>query len=164
MTELTARPLTAATFAPYGDVIELSGPPDMIINQGMCGRHHDLATLDFGEARAGLSLFDGKPRQFPYTLDMVERHPLGSQAFIPMNDVPLLVTVAENNAGGPTNIRAFLATQGQAVNIHRGTWHGVLAPIGAQGLYAVVDRIGDGTNLEEHWLKATITIQAPSEG
>ena len=101
MTTLKARPLTAAEFAPFGEVIEVSGPPDRLINQGLCGRHHDLAKMDFADGRAGISLFDAKPRQFPYLLDMVERHPLGSQAFLPLNGVPMLVCVAPDAGGQP---------------------------------------------------------------
>lgn len=161
MSRLRAEPLTADAFAPFGDVIETSGAADMVINQGMCDRHHDLAKLDFGAGRAAISLFDGKPRKFPYELEMVERHPLGSQAFIPMNNVPLLVTVAEDEGGTPVNLRSFLTAPGQAVNLHRATWHGVLAPIGSQGLYAVVDRVGDGNNLQEYWFDRPITIDGP---
>lgn len=161
MTTLKARPLTAADFAPFGEVIEVSGPPDRLINQGLCGRHHDLAKMDFADGRAGISLFDAKPRQFPYLLDMVERHPLGSQAFLPLNGVPMLVCVAPDAGGQPGTPMAFLSGPGQGINLHRGTWHGVLAPIGAQGLYAVVDRIGDGANLEEYWFESPFTVDAP---
>ena len=82
---LSAQPLTAEAFAPYGDVIEVSGEPDKMINAGMCGRHHDRARLDFSNGQAGISLFDAKARTFPYVVDMVERHPEGSQAFVPVS-------------------------------------------------------------------------------
>jgi len=148
---LITRPLTATGFAPWGDVIEVSGPPDKIINQGMCGRHHDLAGLDFTDGRAGISLFNAKARHLPVTLEMVERHPDGTQAFIPMTRTPFLVVVADDNAGTPTNLQAFVATGGQSVNLRRGVWHGVLTPLEQDGIYAVVDRIGNGPNLEEFW-------------
>lgn len=155
---LHAEPLTARAFAPFGDVIEISGTPDKMINQGLCGRHHDLARLDFGDGQAGISLFDSQPAAQPLSVRMVERHPLGSQAFIPLNQVPFLVVVAEDDNGTPVNPRAFLTARGQSVNLLRGTWHGVLAPIGAQGLYAVVDRIGAGNNLEEYWFETPIPV------
>ncbi|TYB82559.1 ureidoglycolate lyase [Maritimibacter fusiformis] len=158
---LTAAPLTAAAFAPYGEVIELSGAPDKMINQGLCGRHHDLARLDFADGRAGISLFDAKARHFPCPVEMVERHPEGSQAFIPVNNVPMLVVVAEDANGTPVNLRAFLSAPGQSINLHRNTWHGVLTPIGAPGLYAVVDRIGDGANLEEFWFDEPFVVTEP---
>ncbi|WP_170443576.1 ureidoglycolate lyase [Ruegeria arenilitoris] len=144
-------PLTAQAFAPFGDVLEVSGAPDKIINQGQCGRYHDRAVLDFADGSAGISLFDANPRTLPYQLDMVERHPLGSQAFIPMSHQPFLVIVAPDEDGVPGRPLAFVTRPGQGVNYHRGTWHGVLTPLHAPGLFAVVDRIGSGANLEEHW-------------
>ncbi|KIC32382.1 ureidoglycolate lyase [Leisingera sp. ANG-S5] len=158
---LIAKPLTAAAFAPYGDVIEVAGAPDKIINQGMCGRHHDRAALDFGpDGRAGISLFDAKARHLPHKVDMVERHPEGSQAFVPVSGVPMLVVVADDNCGVPVNLQAFISQPGQSINLHRGTWHGVLAPLGAPGQYIVVDRIGTSPNLEEHWFKEPFTVVA----
>ena len=162
MKRLRTEPLTAEAFAPFGDLIEVSGPPTRLINGGLCGRHHDLARLDFdAEGRAGISLFDAQARALPYVLDLVERHPLGSQAFLPLDGVPFLVCVAEDLAGKPMNLRAFLTRPGQGVNILRNTWHGVLAPIGAPGRYAVVDRIGPGTNLEEYPLAPAVLVEAP---
>lgn len=157
---LTPVPLTAEAFADYGDVIEVSGEPDKIINQGMCGRHHDLAQLDFADGRAGISLFDAKARTFPYTVDMVERHPDGSQAFVPLDGVPMLVIVASDEGGSPENLKAFISQPGQSINLHRGTWHGVLAPLEKPGRYLVVDRIGAGANLEEHWFETPWTVEA----
>lgn len=159
MTELFARPLTPAAFAPFGDVIELKSAPDKLINQGLCGRHHDLAQLDFADGRAGISLFDAQPRSLPYQLEMMERHPEGSQAFIPLNPAPFLVIVAADDGGRPGMPRPFLTTPGQAINFHRNTWHGVLTPLQAPGLFAVVDRIGDGANLQEHWFDTPYTIR-----
>nr|WP_170539147.1 ureidoglycolate lyase [Ruegeria arenilitoris] len=144
-------PLTAQAFAPFGDVLEVSGAPDKIINHGQCGRYHDRAVLDFADGRAGISLFDANPRALPYQLDMVERHPQGSQAFMPMTHQPFLVIVAPDEDGVPGRPLAFVTEPGQAVNYHRGTWHGVLTPLHAPGIFAVVDRIGSGANLEEHW-------------
>lgn len=158
--QVVASPLTAETFAPFGDVIELSGDPDKIINQGQCGRYHDRALLEFTDGRAGISLFNANPRALPYALDMVERHPDGSQAFIPMTHQPFLVIVAPDRDGVPGDPQAFLAKPGQAVNYHRGTWHGVLTPLHDPGLFAVVDRIGEGVNLEEHWFDTPYEVIA----
>lgn len=150
--EIRTEPLTRDAFAPFGDVIEAAGPPDRIINQGLCGRHHDLARLDFGaEGRAGISVFDAEPRALPYALKMVERHPEGSQAFLPMSLASFLVIVAPDAGGRPGAPRAFVTTPGQGINLLRNTWHGVLTPLSAPGLFAVVDRIGPGDNLQEHW-------------
>ncbi|ARO14108.1 ureidoglycolate hydrolase [Ketogulonicigenium robustum] len=161
---ITARPLTAADFAPYGDVLDASGDPDRIINAGMCGRYHDRARLDFADGgRAGLSIFNATPRTLPYALDLLERHPLGAQAFVPMTQHPFLVIVAQDANGQPGQIEAFVTTPGQAINFHRGTWHGVLTPLHSPGLFAVVDYIGAGDNLEEVILPAPITVTVPPE-
>lgn len=156
---IRAEPLTAAAFAPFGDVLEAAGDPDRIINQGLCGRWHDLARLDFAGGRAGISLFRAEPRELPLTLDMVERHPEGSQAFLPMSEHPFLVVAAPDAGGTPRTPRAFLTVAGQGINFHRGTWHGVLTPLHAPGLFAVIDRIGEGANLEEHWFETPRRIE-----
>ena len=150
--ELRCQPLSTAAFAPFGDVLDCSGAPDKIINAGQCGRFHDRAKLDFADARGGISLFKATPRSFPYTLDLMERHPEGSQAFVPMSEHPFLVTVAPDENGRPGTPLAFLTGPGQAINFHRGVWHGVLTPLELPGLFAVVDRIGDTPNLEEFLL------------
>ncbi len=156
--EITAQPLTAEAFAPYGDVLECAGDPDKVINAGMCGRFHDRAVMDFGDGRAGLSLFRAIPRSLPYTLELLERHPDGSQAFVPMSEHPFLVTVAADENGRPGAPLAFLTAPGQGVNFHKGTWHGVLTPLHLPGLFAVVDRIGTGANLEEFSLDPACVV------
>ncbi len=158
--EITAQPLTSHAFAPFGDVLEAAGEPNRIINQGLCGRYHDLARMDFTDGRAGISIFDAEPRPLPYRLELVERHPGGSQAFLPMTEAPFLVIVAPDEGGGPGVPVAFLTAPGQGVNYQRGVWHGVLTPLSAPGLFAVVDRIGDGSNLQEHWFDAPWTVTA----
>lgn len=156
--QITTEPLTPAAFAPFGDVLEAIGAADKIINQGLCGRFHDRAVLDFGNGRAGISLFQSQTRVLPLKLDMVERHPEGSQAFLPLSLDPFLVIVAPDAAGQPGRPRAFVTRPGQGVNYHRGVWHGVLTPLHAPGLFAVVDRIGEGTNLEEYWFDTPYVV------
>ncbi|MEP5631064.1 MAG: ureidoglycolate lyase [Tateyamaria sp.] len=156
--DIRCQPLTAQAFAPFGDVLECAGEPDKLINAGLCGRFHDRAQMDFGDGRAGISLFQAQPRSLPYTLDLMERHPDGSQAFIPMSQHSFLVTVALDEGGTPGTPLAFLTTPGQAINLHRGTWHGVLTPLHAPGLFAVVDRIGVGANLEEFSLATPFIV------
>ena len=160
MAEITAQPLTAAAFAPFGDLLEATGDPDKWINAGACGRFHDCAALDFGDGRAGISLFRAEPRALPYQFDLIERHPDGSQAFLPMSMHPFLVIVAADKAGIPQSPQAFLTAPGQGINLHRGTWHGVLTPLHPPGLFAVVDRIGPGRNLEEYTYPERWTVLA----
>ena len=158
MSPVAAKPLTAEAFAPFGDVLEIAGAPDRIINAGLCGRYHDRAQLDFGPGgRGGISLFDAEPRSLPYRLDLLERHPDGSQAFLPMHRNDWLVIVAETgDIPGP--VKAFIAGPGQGINLHLGTWHGVLTPLHAPGVFAVVDRIGDTANLQEFPLDPPLLI------
>lgn len=156
---IIAQPLTSEAFAPYGEVLSVEGKPDRLINQGLCGRYHDRAKLDFGpEGRAGISLFKAELRTLPYALDMMERHPEGSQAFLPMDTHPFLVVVAPDAGGRPGEPHAFLTHTGEGVNYHRHVWHGVLTPLAGNGLFAVVDRIGETPNLEEHWFDAPYQV------
>jgi ureidoglycolate lyase len=147
--QIIAQPLTAAAFAPYGDVLDATGD-FRLINAGMCQRHHDRARIDVGDAKTGISIFHAQPRALPYDFDLVERHPDGSQAFVPMTEHPFLVIVAPDDAGQPGTPLAFLTNGAQGINLLRGTWHGVLTPLHAPGLFAVVDRIGPTPNLEEY--------------
>ena len=159
--DIRIEPISAAAFAPFGDIIEPSGEPSKIINRGMCARFSDLARLDFGpDGRAGISVFEGKPYALPLNLDMVERHPEGSQAFMPLGGDPFLVVVAADEGGKPGRPLAFMTSPRQGINYHRGTWHGVLAPIGRPALFAVVDRIGITANLEEHWFDTPFRLVA----
>ncbi|RWR35273.1 ureidoglycolate lyase [Sinirhodobacter populi] len=157
--QIRTEPLTPDAFAPFGEVLSADGAPDRLINAGLCGRYHDRAKLDFGPGgRAGISIFKAVPRSLPYTFDLLERHPEGSQAFIPMTDAPFLVIVAPDEGGRPGAPRAFLTRGDQAINLHRGTWHGVLTPLHEPGLFAVVDRIGTTPNLEEVILTHPVTV------
>ena len=158
-THLKVEKLTADAFAPYGDLMDATGEPDKLINRGRCGRYHDRARLDFSDGRAGISIFKGMKETLPLQLRMVERHPEGSQAFVPMSGDPFLVVVARDEGGTPKDPRAFVTEPGQAINFHRGTWHGVLTPLSEPGLFAVIDRIGDGANLEEYWFEETYLVE-----
>ena len=157
---LRTQPLTAEAFAPFGDVLEVNGPPDKIINQGMCGRHHDRAVMDFGpDGRAGISIFDAQAYTLPLLLEMMERHPDGSQAFLPTGPDPFLVVVAPDADGVPGSPIAFLTRPGQGVNYARNTWHAVCTPLDWPAKFFVVDRIGPGANLQEHWFDQPYTIE-----
>ena len=156
MIKIAAQPLTAAAFAPFGDVLNCYGEPDKIINAGLCGRFHDRAKIDVTDGKVGISLFRSELRQFPCQIDLIERHPFGSQAFIPMSMDRFLVVVA----GDDLVPKAFVTAPGEAINFHRGTWHGVLTPLSGPGLFAVIDRIGDGPNLEEHHFQNPYYVQS----
>ncbi|MEO0912591.1 MAG: ureidoglycolate lyase [Pseudomonadota bacterium] len=160
MTRLVAEPLTPAAFAPFGDVIEAGAEPDRLINAGKCGRFHDLARIDCADGAVGLNIFRAEPYALPYAPELVERHPLGSQAFMPLSPDPFLVIVAEDRGGQPVGLRAFLTAPGQGVNYHRGVWHGVLAPLVPQSFF-VIDYVGRSPNLEEYVLQDRPRIEVP---
>lgn len=157
-TTIKIRPLTQQEFAPFGDVLDCAGEPDKVINQGLCGRHHDRAQIDVGDARVGISMFNAEVRSLPYKLEMMERHPEGSQAFLPISEHPFLVIVAPDNDGKPGTPQAFLTEPGQGINYHKNTWHGVLTPLHKPGIFAVVDRIGDTPNLQEYWFETRYVV------
>ncbi|MBB1492866.1 MULTISPECIES: ureidoglycolate lyase [unclassified Paracoccus (in: a-proteobacteria)] len=146
---IRTEPLTAEAFAPWGEVLDTTGEPDRIINEGRCGRWHDRARLDV-EGRTGISVFLSQKVALPHAFRLVERHPLGSQAFLPMTEHPFLVIVARDNGGEPGRPHAFVTAPGQGINLARGAWHGVLTPLADPGLFAVVDRCAEGPNLEEY--------------
>ena len=160
MASLVIEPLSAAAFAPFGQVIETSGAQHYPINNGMTERYHDLARVELGgvHPRPLISIFHGQPYSLPLTLKLVERHPLGSQAFYPLSANPWLVIVAEDDAGTPTRLRAFAPAPGQGVNIAMNTWHGVLTPLEAVSDFLVVDRGGEGNNLEEYHFDEPWTV------
>lgn len=156
------RPLTAEAFAPFGDVIEAAGAPSFSFNGGMADRFHDLARTDVvGEgARLGVSIGRARPYALPLALALVERHPFGSQAFVPLTADPFLVVVAPDEGGVPGAPLAFLTAPGQGVNYLRNVWHGVLTPLARDAAFLIVDRIGTGNNLEEHHYAEPWTVGA----
>lgn len=163
MSTTLIEPLTAAAFAPFGQVIETAGAHHYPINNGMTERYHDLARVELGgvHPRPLISLFRGRSYDLPLTLTLVERHPLGSQAFYPLSANPWLVIVAEDDGGTPARLRAFQPTPGQGVNIAMNTWHGVLTPLERDADFLVVDRGGDGNNLQEHHFDIPHIVRHP---
>ncbi len=149
-TILPVRPLTRESFAPFGDVLETDRAEIRLINGGTTERFHALSTASVDpDGRVIISLFRGQPRRFPYRVDMMERHPLGSQAFYPLADRPWLVVAAEDENGAPGEPQAFLARGTQGVNYRAKVWHHPLIAVGEVSDFLVVDREGRGANLEE---------------
>ena len=153
MKTLIAQPLTKAAFEPFGQVLTTKGAHHYPINAGMTERFHDLAKIEIaGETgRPLISIFRGQPYAMPLSLKMVERHPLGSQAFMPLHDRPFLVIVAPDENGRPGTPLVFMTQPGTGINIGRNVWHGVLTALEAEGDFLVVDRGGEGNNLQEHF-------------
>ncbi|OED35206.1 hypothetical protein AB833_30875 [Chromatiales bacterium (ex Bugula neritina AB1)] len=161
--KLVPELLSKEGFSAYGDVIELSGKEPVVINSGNCFRYSDLAALDICDSGgAGISLFDATAYTNPLNLTYVERHPLGSQAFLPTSNDPYLVIVADDNNNEAMRPKVFITSGYQGVNYRRNTWHGVLTPIVKQSLFVVVDYIGDGNNLEEFVFSKPYTVDFSS--
>ena len=149
---LAIAPLTAEAFAPYGDVIEAEGRAHYPINAGMAERYSDLATVDVGAAggRPIISLCHALPVALPLRLRLMERHPLSSQAFIPLSRQPFLIVVAPpGDALRSADIRAFLSNCRQGINYRTGTWHHPLLALNEVTDFLIVDRGGEGNNCDE---------------
>lgn len=154
---LSIEALTQESFAPFGQVIEAEGAQRHSINQGTTTRFHRLATADTGEeGRAIISIFRGVPRSFPISITMLERHPLGSQAFMPLSNDDWLIVVSDRPEASA--LRCFRAAGTQGVQYAKGVWHHPLLVIVAAQDFLVVDREGPGNNLEEKTLTQDAVI------
>ena len=148
---LPIEPLTRTAFAEFGDVISIDGARHFPINGGTTERFHDLATIDVQDAggRPLVNVFRGQPRALPFELTMMERHPLGSQAFIPLGDFRYLVVVAPAGPFDEQRMRAFGVGGGVGVNYARGVWHHPLIALDTVGDFLVIDRGGNQPNCDE---------------
>ena len=157
---LTPQPLTAQAFAAFGDVIEARSETVININQGTSQRFHDLARVDVasGEGHPLVNIFRASPYPEPLTLAMMEKHPLGSQLFMPLQQHAYLVAVAQaSDQVSAGDITVFSASGNQGVNFQPGTWHHPLLVL-AQQDFLVVDRGGKGDNLVEQDLDQSVLI------
>ncbi len=163
MEQILIQPLTRKAFQPFGDIIDTKEAENFTINNGMCQRFHDLTPIETAgeDARPLINIFRCQPYDLPLELKMVERHPLGSQAFVPLSQNPFLVIVAEDEDGRAIHLRAFLTEPGQGINFHRNTWHGVLTALNEACDFLVVDRGGEDNNLEECHFSEPFLVLAP---
>lgn len=162
--KLKIETLTADAFADFGQVIDTEVCTNQFaINGGTTQRFHDLAEVEtIGEARGGISIFRGDARQFPMKIEMLERHPKGSQAFVPLQQRPYLVIVApalNDEEPDLSRLRLFYATGAQGVNYFTGTWHHPLLALEEVSDFLVVDRIGEGHNCDEFHFPEESDIQ-----
>jgi ureidoglycolate lyase len=149
---IAVEPLTREAFAPFGTVIDKAAVAPRPMNAGKARRFHDLAQVAVvgADGQVVIGFVEAEPYTLPLRLSLVERHPLGAQAFIPVNAAPFLVVVCPDEGGRPGRPRAFLTAPGQGVCYAPGTWHGVLTPLDRPQDFWVIDRGGPGVNLEEH--------------
>lgn len=160
---LQAVPLTATAFAPFGEVIETAGHTPRLINEGTSERYDDLSPVDVlaNGGRPLISIFKATPRPLPFVVKGLERHPLSSQAFYPLDGLPYLVVVAESaDAPWERRIRAFRAAGHQGVNYRRNTWHHALLALGKTCHFLVVDRGGPEENCDEVAVEPAIVVTA----
>jgi len=157
--KLKPEALTAEAFAPYGEVIETSNAREVrVINYGHTQRFHDLAGVEVGEGKALLSIFRSNPLPRPIPIKVMEVHPLGSQAFVPLSERPYLVVVAGQGDFQLENLKVFLAAPGQGVNYHKGCWHHYSLALDETSDFLVIDRDGPGNNCLEVFLDEEIVI------
>jgi len=159
--EIPVRPLTRELFKPFGDIIEVDDEVESIsINDGFATRYNDLATVDVDESggRPLINIFRCRPRPLPISIHMMERHPLASQAFIPLHKNPFLIVVAlPGEKVDPENVSAFVTNGLQGVNYARGVWHFPLIGLEKEQDFLVVDRGGDGNNYDELYFEKSET-------
>jgi len=162
MLELKAEPLTADAFAPFGDVMDARTFASFPINAGRTQRHHDLAKVEtLGEnAHTLINIFVSQPVTLPLELTFLERHPQGSQAFMPLHQERFIVVVAPPGEHiNPDEVRAFVTDGRQGVNYRAGTWHAIQSVLEREGEFLVVDRGGDGNNCDEFPLAITVMLE-----
>ena len=157
---LSPLPLTSESFAPFGDVIEADGRPHFSVNDGTAWRFNDLARVEAAEdGVAALSIFRAAARKLPLRIEMLERHPLGSQAFVPMTARRFAVVVAPlGDEILAESLRAFVVEPGRGINFRRGVWHYPLIALDSGGDFLVADRIGPGDNLEKRYFPDDVKI------
>lgn len=148
---LIPKVLTRENFVAFGDVIEVNeSNKHFTINDGFTERYHDLATVDVTENKGKIliNIFRATPLPLPITINMMERHPLSSQAFMPLGQQPYLVIVAPAGEFNVNNIEVFIVNSTQGVNYHKGTWHHYCLALHEVSDFLVVDRGGDGNNCD----------------
>jgi ureidoglycolate lyase len=159
---LQAETLTGERFAPYGDVIETSRESSDAMNEARFERFDDLCKIDLiNDGRIAVSIARCRmPTTLPLRLDMVERHPLGSQAFVPLTRCKMLVVVAPpEESVDASALRAFVSNGRQGINYHRGTWHMPLIAFEAGQEYLIIDRGGIEPNCDMHNLDEPVYLE-----
>jgi ureidoglycolate lyase len=165
-TRLISKPLTTQAFAEFGEVINLEGFAGETINYGNTEKFADLLQIDTAEegGRTAMHLYRSQPSTLPLEIAVMERHPMGSQAFVPLHNRPFPVIVAAADAQhlGASTVRVFMSNGRQGVNLRRGTWHHYQVSLGQVCDYLVIDRAGPGDNFEEQRLEPALLLEVYS--
>ena len=161
---IKALPITAERFSPFGDVIAAKQAGMTTMNEARFEQFANLANVDIDRA-GGISIGivrSKSPTSFPYHFDMVERHPLGSQAFIPLTEFVFVVVVARPaEFVRVEDLHAFVTNGRQGVNYHRGTWHMPLIAMAEGQEFLVIDRSPTQDNCEELILEQPAVLELP---
>ena len=152
MKQLAIEPLTKESFAPFGDVIDTSNTTAVSINKGLAQSFQSLTRIDVTDGHVIANIYQSKAPEFPLEIRMMERHPFGSQAFIPMNCQQWLLVVATGDEQAPVELKAFLAEAHQGINYRAGTWHYPLLSLHDGDTFVVIDRNNPAENLHIHKL------------
>ena len=157
---LVPEPMTAESFSDFGQLIEFGGADFELINRGQTRKYTDLAALEITSGRPAVHVFESLPVALPFSVRSLERHPLGSQAFIPMHNRPFPVVVAPGDDEPEVErIRLFITNGRQGINLSAGTWHHHLISISEACRFVVIDRQGPGVNCDEWTLEDGLVIQ-----
>ncbi len=162
--ELRPQLLTRERFLPFGDVIESHATRCAAMNAERFERFDDLCDVDAGAGgRVRVSVARCRTAtQLPYRFDVVERHPLGSQAFVPLAPARFVVVVAPpGESVEPEDLRAFVTSGRQGVNYRPGTWHMPLIAFEAGQEFLIIDRGGDAPNCDEYTLDDGVLLLEP---
>ena len=160
MITLRPRPLTRERFAPYGDVIESGPQSTSAMNDARFDRFDDLCGVDTGDGRVAVSIAQSRtPSTLPYVVDFVERHPRGSQAFVPLSTCRMIVVVARpGESVCARDLEAFETNGRQGINYRTGTWHMPLMAFESGQRFLIVERAVDGPNCDVHELDEPVTL------
>lgn len=165
MSELTLRPLplTAERFAEFGNVVESAPSSHAAMNEQRFERFDDLVDIDIDakpDGRVSVSIARCRmPTRFPYRVEMVERHPRGSQAFIPLQRFSFIVVVGPAGESiEAEDLEAFVTNGRQGINYHKGVWHMPLIALEAGHDFLVIDRVGEGANCDQVFLGDTVML------
>ena len=153
---LVTEPLTQEAFAPFGDVVE-AGKNPLSINQGRCIKYCNITSITLDDvAHPAVHILRTSAITTPFQLDLLERHPLGRQTFMPLEKQRFLVVVAEGFRPGSASdvpdfdtLRCFLANGSQGVTYGAGVWHHPLLSLDEGTDFLVLDRGGKGHNCDE---------------
>ena len=143
------KPITKENFSKFGDVITTENIKPLEINNGYAKRFNDIAKIDTSNenGETTISIFSALKRSFPMKIDMMEKHPLGTQAFIPMKETTFITFVAPLGKKPEINkIESFIVPPGKGINYKPDIWHFPL--ISTENMnFLVLDRKGVGDNL-----------------